>query len=106
MYCAGRGQYKRTRTDKYGFPVAYFMRAKRPHGVGTGDIVQMSVRGGKHPGIWTGRALPGNDGSVVLLFPSFRIKGRAKNCSILSRNDGYGYLLNDSYFTKPTSFEK
>ena len=106
VYCAGRGQYKRTRTDKYGFPVAYFMRTKRPHGVGTGDFVRMSVSAGKHPGVWKGRALPGNNGSVVLLFPGFRINGRAKNCSILSRNDGYGYSLTDSSISKPTSFEK
>ena len=104
--CTGRGQYKRTRTDKFGFPICYFMHKKRPHGVGTGDIVQMTVRKGKHPGIWTGRAFPSNDGSVVLIFQGFRIKGRAKNCSILSLNDGYAYSLTNSKNSKPTSFEK
>lgn len=96
VYCAGRGQYKRTRTDRYGFPVAYFMRTKRPYGVGTGDIVRMSVRSGKHPGVWTGRAFATNDGSVVMLQPDFRVRGRAKNCTILARNDGYGYSLTNS----------
>ena len=96
VYCAGRGQYKRTRTDRYGFPVAYFMRTKRPHGVGTGDIVRMSVRGGKHPGLWTGRAAAKNSGAVVLQMPEFQIGGRAKNCTILARNDGYGYSLTNS----------
>ena len=104
--CAGRGQYKRTRTDKFGFPICYFMRTKRPHGVGLGDLVRMTVQKGKHPGIWTGRAFPSNDGSVVLILPEFRIKGRARNCSILSLSDGYGYRLTDSETTKPTSFGK
>ena len=96
IHCAGRGQYKRTRTDRYGFPIAYFMRTKRPHGVGTGDIVRMSVRGGKHPGLWTGRATAKNSGTVVLQMPEFQIGGRAKNCTILARNDGYGYSLTNS----------
>lgn len=104
--CTGRGQYKRTRTDKFGFPICHFMRTKRPHGVGLGDLVRMTVQKGKHPGIWTGRAFPSNDGSVVLILPEFRIKGRARNCSILSLSDGYGYCLTDSETTKPTSFGK
>ena len=111
--CTGRGQYKRTRTDKFGFPICHFMRTKRPHGVGLGehgvglgDLVRMTVQKGKHPGIWTGRAFPSNDGSVVLILPEFRIKGRARNCSILSLSDGYGYCLTDSETAKPTSFGK
>ena len=104
--CAGRGQYKRTRTDKFGFPICHFMRTKCPHGVGLGDLVRMTVQKGKHPGIWTGRVFPSNDGSVVLILPEFRIKGRARNCSILSLSDGYGYCLTDSETAKPTSFGK
>ena len=104
--CTGRGQYKRTRTDKFGFPICHFMRTKRPHGVGLGDLVRMTVQKGKHPGIWTGRAFPSNDGSVVLILPEFRIKGRARNCSIPSISDGYGYCLTDSETAKPTSFGK
>ena len=104
--CTGRGQYKRTRTDKFGFPICHFMRTKRPHGVGLGDLVRMTVQKGKHPGIWTGRAFPSNDGRVVLILPEFRIWGRARNCSILSLSDGYGYRLTDSETTKPTSFGK
>ena len=91
--CTGRGQYKRTRTDRYGFPVCYFMRQKRPHGVGTGDYVQIKVSKGKHPGIWNGNAYPSADGSVVLLMPGFRVKGQAKNCRVLARSDGYGYAF-------------
>ena len=106
VFCTGRGQYKRTRTDKYGFPKCYFMRRKRPHGIATGDEVRMTVRGGKHPGVWKGRAYASNDGSVVLIRPDFRINGRAKNCSILSRGDGYGYSIFDSYSLNPTKFEK
>ena len=104
--CTGRGQYKRTRTDKFGFPICHFMRTKRPHGVGLGDLVRMTVQKGKHPGIWTGRAFPSNDGRVVLILPEFRIWGRARNCSILSLSDGYGYCLTDSETAKPTSFGK
>lgn len=104
--CTGRGQYKRTRTDKFGFPICHFMRTKRPHGVGTGDLVRMTVRKGKHPGTWQGRATAFSDGSVVVQLPMFRIKGRAKNCSILSLNDGYDYSTTDSGTIKPTSFGK
>ena len=95
-----------TRTDKFGFPICYFMRTKRPHGVGTGDLVRMTVRNGKHPGVWTGRAYPRNDGSVTLILPGFSIKGRARNCTTLSLNDGYGYSITDDEITKPTSFRK
>ena len=104
--CTGRGQYKRTRTDKYGFPICYFMRKKRPHGVASGDLVRMIVRNGKHPGIWQGRSTAFSDGCVVIQLPMFRIKGRARNCSILSLNDGYRYSQSDSSNTKSTSFEK
>ena len=104
--CTGRGQYKRTRTDKFGFPICYFMRTKRPHGVGTGDLVRMTVRNGKHPGTWQGRATAFRDGSIVFQLTKFRIKGRAKNCSILSLSDGYGYSVTDSKITKPTGFGK
>ena len=104
--CTGRGQYKRTRTDKFGFPICYFMRTKRPHGIGSGDVVRMAVRNGKHPGIWQGRATAFSDGSVVLQLPMLRVKGRARNCTILSLNDGYGYSLIYRIITKPTSSEK
>ena len=104
--CTGRGQYKRTRTDKYGFPVAYFMRQKRPHGVGTGDYVRLQVPRGKYKGIWKGRAAVRKNGSLDLQSKNFKAKGQAKNCSILSLNDGYRYLQTDSSNAKPTRFEK
>ena len=106
VFCTGRGQYKRTRTNKFGFPICYYMRERRPYGVGSGDIVRMVVRNGKHPGIWQGRATVFSDGSVVIRLPMFRIKGRAKNCLVLSLNDGYDYSLTSSKVSKPISFEK
>lgn len=89
-YCIGRGSHKRTRTDKYGFPICYFSRRKRPNDFGTGDFVRVKVTCGKNAGIWTGRATL-TDGKLSVETKTGRVKGSFKNGEVLSKNDGYKY---------------
>jgi 5-methylcytosine-specific restriction endonuclease McrA len=51
----GRGSYRRTRLDKYGFPRGYLMRTKSVRGFQTGDIVRAVVSTGKKAGTYAGR---------------------------------------------------
>ena len=89
-YCIGRGTHKRTRTDKYGFPLCYFSRHKRPNDFGTGDYVRVKVTRGRNPGIWIGRASL-TDGRLSVETRLFRVKATFKNCHVLFKNDGYKY---------------
>ena len=90
IYCIGRGRYQRTRTNKYGFPICYFSRQKVHHGFKTGDYVRLTVKKGKHPGVWFGRATF-SDGCIVVENKTVRIKGSFKNAVQLSKSDGYKY---------------
>ena len=45
--CTGRGSYKRTLSNKYGFPRAHLMRQKTVAGFQTGDLVKAIVTQGK-----------------------------------------------------------
>ena len=89
-YCIGRGSHKRTRTDKYGFPICYFSRRKRPNDFGTGDFVRVKVTRGKNVGIWTGRATL-TDGKLSVETKVGRVKVTFQNSTILFLNDGYKY---------------
>ena len=89
-YCIGRGTHKRTRTDKYGFPICYFSRRKRPNDFGTGDFVRVKVTRGKNAGIWTGRATL-TDGHLSVETKTGRVKATFQNGKVLSKNDGYKY---------------
>lgn len=89
-YCIARGSHKRTRTDKYGFPICYFSRRKRPNDFGTGDFVRVKVTRGKNASIWTGRATL-TDGKLSVETKTGRVKGTFKNGKVLSKNDGYKY---------------
>ena len=50
----GRGSYKRTRSNKYGFPVSYCTRQKKHFGFQTGDLVIAETYKGIHKGIHKG----------------------------------------------------
>ena len=90
--CAGRGSHKRTRTDKYGFPVGYCANEKRINGFATGDIVKAVVPNGKKAGIHTGRVAVRSSGSFNIQTTSGIVQGISyKYCKLISRNDGYGY---------------
>lgn len=88
MKCNGRGRYKRTRTDSYGFPVAYLMRSKSVYGFQTGDTVEAMVPTGAKAGKYVGR--------VVVRKKGFFDIGSAKDipyryCKLIARNDGCSY---------------
>jgi len=90
----GRGAYKRTRLDKYGFPRGYLMREKSVHGFQTGDMVRALVPAGKKQGIHVGRVAIRARGSFniqtshgVVADISYRY------CRIIQRSDGYNYDL-------------
>ena len=89
-YCIGRGSHKRTRTDKYGFPLCYFSRRKRPNDFGTGDYVRVKVTRGRNAGIWTGRATL-TDGKLSVETKAGRVKATFLNSKCLFKSDGYKY---------------
>lgn len=92
--CTGRGSYQRTLLNKYGFPRAYLMRQKSVHGFQTGDIVKAEVTKGKKIGCYFGRVAVRLSGSFNITATDGIIQGIGyKNCKIIARNDGYGYLF-------------
>lgn len=90
IYCIGRGRYQRTRTNKYGFPICYFSRQKVHHGFKTGDYVRLTVKQGKKPGVWRGRATAKSK-SIVVEHNGCSVEGSYKNAKQLFKSDGYKY---------------
>ena len=90
--CTGRGNYQRTRVDKYGFPRGYLTRQKRVHGFATGDMVEVVVPSGKKAGTYRGRVAVHKSGYFNIQTPEGVIQGIGwRHCRLLSFNDGYGY---------------
>ena len=90
--CTGRGNYQRTRVDKYGFPRGYLTRQKRVHGFATGDMVEVVVPSGKKAGTCRGRVAVRKSGYFNIQTPEGVIQGIGwRHCRLLSFNDGYGY---------------
>ena len=90
--CTGRGNYQRTRVDKYGFPRGYLTRQKRVHGFATGDMVKAVVPSGKKAGTCRGRVAVRKSGYFNIQTPEGVIQGIGwRHCRLLSFNDGYGY---------------
>lgn len=91
----GRGCYQRTRLDAFGFPRGYLMRKKSVHGFQTGDMVKAVVAKGKKAGTHVGRVAIRKTGSFNITTPGGVVQGIGhKNCRIIQRNDGYGYVFN------------
>ena len=88
----GRGRYKRTLTDKYGFPRSFFMEEKSIHGFQTGDLVKAVVPKGKNQGTHIGRVAVRKTGSFDIKTLSEKLGVSWKHCSLLQRADGYSYL--------------
>lgn len=88
----GRGSYQRTRLDKYGFPRGYLMRQKSVHGFQTGDMVKATVTKGKKVSVYVGRVAVRATGSFNITTNTETVQGIGyKHCTLISRNDGYGY---------------
>jgi len=90
----GRGAYKRTRLDKFGFPRGYLMRQKSVQGFQTGDMVKALVLKGKKQGEYLGRIAVRASGSFNIQSKDGLIQGIShKCCTLLQRNNGYGFCL-------------
>lgn len=90
----GRGSYQRTRLDKYGFPRGYLMRSKSVQGFQTGDMVKANVTSGKKVGVYVGRVAVRATGNFNITSKTETVQGIShKHCTLISRNDGYGYQL-------------
>jgi hypothetical protein len=88
----GRGQYKRTTLDRFGFARGHLMRQKFVHGFKTGDVVKADIPKGVYKGSWQGRCVVRASGSFTIQTPG-KLIGHAsyKNCTIVQRSDGYSY---------------
>lgn len=92
--CTGRGAYKRTRLDKYGFPRGYLMRQKAVNGFQTGDMVKAIVTKGKKQGSYIGRVAVRVSGSFNIQDRNGLVQGIShKYCTLTQRNSGYGFGL-------------
>jgi hypothetical protein len=92
--CTGRGSYKRTRLDKYGFPRGYLMRQKSVQGFQTGDMVKAQVLSGKKKGLYIGRIAVRASGYFNIQSHCGLVQGIShKYCTLLQRNSGYGFSL-------------
>lgn len=93
LKCTGRGSYKRTRLNKFGFPRGYLMRTKRVQGFGTGDLVRAEVPTGKKVGSYQGRVAVRASGSFDIQTGTEKVTGIShKHCLLAQRADGYGYF--------------
>jgi 5-methylcytosine-specific restriction endonuclease McrA len=90
----GRGTYRRTATDRYGFPRLRMPRTKQIHGYQTGDLVCATVPKGKHAGTHTGRVAVRTSGSHTVQTPTGSVKTSHKHLRLLQRADGYAYTVN------------
>ena len=92
LKATGRGTYKRTRLDKYGFPRAYFMRQKHVRGFKTGDMATVKVPSGKKKGTYFGRVAVSKTGTFTIQTRSGAVQGVSwKHFTLAQRGDGYGY---------------
>ena len=90
--CTGRGSYKRTRLNKYGFPRGYLMRQKSVRGFQTGDMVRAIVPSGKKAGLYVGRVAVRASGSFDIQLDGSVVQGILhRHCHLIQRSDGYGY---------------
>lgn len=88
----GRGSYKRTRLDRFGFPRGYLTRNKSAFGFQTGDSVKVVVPSGKKAGRYRGRVAIRASGSFNIQTPQGVIQStHYRFCSLIQRADGYGY---------------
>lgn len=93
----GRGRYRRSNVDQYGFPSGKACRVKQVHGFQTGDHVRAVVPTGKKTGIHTGRVAVRATGSFNIRTSAGLVKDvNHKYCRLIQRGDGWGYT------TQPT----
>lgn len=92
--CMGRGSYKRTRLDSFGFPRGYLIRQKTMFGFQTGDMVSVIVPSGKNKGTLAGRVAVRASGSFNIQTNTGTIQGIShRYCRIVQHADGYSYNI-------------
>lgn len=89
--CTGRGSYRRTTPDRFGFPRLTRPRRKQVHGYATGDLARATVPRGKHRGRYVGRVSVRSKGTFALTHASGRIDVHHGNLVLIQRGDGYRY---------------
>lgn len=93
----GRGSYKRTRLNRFGFPRGYLMQHKAVKGFRTGDIVRAEVPKGKKAGMYTGRVAVRASGSFNVRTARRLVQGVShRHCTLIQRADGYAYFPNST----------
>ena len=93
ILATGRGSYKRTRSDRFGFPRGFLLRQKKVNGFQTGDQVTAEVPSGKKKGSYRGRVAIRASGSFNIQTALGVVQGiNAKYCTLVQRADGYHYL--------------
>ncbi|MFG2030534.1 hypothetical protein [Streptomyces sp. NPDC048825] len=92
MTSTGRGTYRRTAPDRYGFPPLTLRRTKQHFGYATGDLVRANAPTGKKQGSRKGRvasALPATSTSRLSTASSRAFTTGTSD--LLQRADGYAY---------------
>lgn len=90
----GRGSYRRTRLDRFGFPRGHLMRSKNVHGFATGDHVRADVPKGIKAGVHVGRVAVRATGSFNIQTKDGVVQGISwRRCRLLQRGDGYAYSI-------------
>lgn len=90
----GRGSYKRTRLNKYGFPRGYLTKKKKHYGFQTGDLVKAIIEKGKNIGTHIGRVAIRASGKFdIQVHANIRQGISYQYCQIIQRSDGYNYNL-------------
>ncbi|WP_217212404.1 RNA-guided endonuclease IscB [Streptomyces sp. AC550_RSS872] len=88
----GRGTYRRTTPDRYGFPRLSLPRTKQHFGYATGDLVRANVPTGKRQGSHTGRVAVRATGNFNIKTIHGLVQGiHHRHVHLLQRADGYAY---------------
>ncbi|MFE4575118.1 RNA-guided endonuclease IscB [Streptomyces chartreusis] len=88
----GRGIYRRTTPDRYGFPRLNLPRVKQYFGYATGDLVRANVPTGKRQGSHTGRVAVRATGNFNIKTRHGLVQGvNHRHVRLLQRADGYAY---------------
>jgi hypothetical protein len=91
----GRGSYKRTISNAYGFPRLRLTRIKRHFGFITGDTVCAVVPTGAKTGTHSGRVAVRSTGFFNITTRKGTVQGiNHRHCRLLRRSDGWHYTTN------------
>ncbi|MET8401977.1 RNA-guided endonuclease IscB [Streptomyces sp900116325] len=92
----GRGRYRRTDPDRYGFPRKTNPRTKTVQGFQTGDYARAVVPTGKHAGTHTGRIAVRSTGKFNIRTRRGLVQGiHHRHIRLLQRADGYAYATQE-----------